>query len=67
MIRVTPSVRIVGTTGQIEFADLSDPHVDDLLDDLGERVSTNGASLGSSCQADADEDGVGSNIPVLKK
>jgi hypothetical protein len=33
--------RVDATTGRIEFADLSDPRVDDLLDDLGELVLKN--------------------------
>ena len=33
------------TTGQIEFADLNNPQVDDLLDDLGEMVSNNGGQV----------------------
>ncbi len=32
-------------TGQVEFAELSDPQVDDLLDDLGEMVSNNSGQV----------------------
>ncbi|MCA9321432.1 MAG: hypothetical protein KDB53_11885, partial [Planctomycetes bacterium] len=31
--------RLDGATGRVEIADLSDPHIDDLLDDLGELVA----------------------------
>lgn len=34
-----------GTTGKVSFTTLSDPHVDDLLDDLGELVVKMGGSL----------------------
>ncbi len=34
--------RLDGSTGQVEFADLSHPQVDDLLDDLGELVGRMG-------------------------
>jgi len=37
--------RLNGVTGQIELADLSNPQVDDLLDDLGELVSNNGGRV----------------------
>ncbi len=37
--------RLDGTTGRIELADLSDPHVDDLLDDLGELVANMGGKV----------------------
>lgn len=37
--------RIDETTGRIEFDDLRDPEVDDLLDDLGELVQKNGGEV----------------------
>ena len=37
--------RIDTTTGQIQFADLSHPEVDDLLDDLGELVLKKGGRV----------------------
>jgi len=37
--------RIDGATGQVEFADLSHPQVDDLLDDLGELVGKMGGKV----------------------
>lgn len=37
--------RIDGVTGQVEAADLSNPHVDDLLDDLGELVEKMGGRV----------------------
>ncbi|MEZ4273293.1 MAG: hypothetical protein R3C68_18195 [Myxococcota bacterium] len=37
--------RLDGVTGQIEFANLSDPHTDDLLDDLGELVAKKGGTV----------------------
>ena len=39
------SGRLNVTTGQIEFADLSNPQVDDLLDDLGELVEKMGGKV----------------------
>lgn len=37
--------KLDGTTGQVSFAPVSDPHVDDLLDDLGELVVRKGGNL----------------------
>ena len=37
--------RLDGTTGRVEFADLSNPQVDDLLDDLGELVGRMGGRV----------------------
>ncbi|MPZ33042.1 MAG: hypothetical protein GEV13_18970 [Rhodospirillales bacterium] len=37
--------RLDGATGRIESADLSDPQVDDLLDDLGELVVSKGGTV----------------------
>ncbi len=37
--------RLDGATGQVEVADLSNPHVDDLLDDLGELVEKMGGQV----------------------
>lgn len=37
--------RLDATTGRIEFDDLADPEVDDLLDDLGELVLKNGGEV----------------------
>ena len=37
--------RLAGPTGRVEVADLSDPHVDDLLDDLGELVGRMGGRV----------------------
>jgi hypothetical protein len=37
--------RIDGATGEVEFEDLNHPEVDDLLDDLGELVLTNGGRV----------------------
>lgn len=37
--------RLDDTTGRVEFADLRDPEVDDLLDDLGELVSKMGGRV----------------------
>jgi stalled ribosome rescue protein Dom34 len=37
--------RLDAATGQIEAADLSDPQVDDLLDDLGDLVEKMGGSI----------------------
>lgn len=37
--------RLDGATGQVEFADLSHPQVDDLLDDLGELVEKMGGRV----------------------
>ncbi len=37
--------RLDGATGRVELADLSDPHVDDLLDDLGELVAKKGGTV----------------------
>jgi hypothetical protein len=37
--------RINGTTGEVEFKDLSSPEVDDLLDDLGELVLKTGGRV----------------------
>ena len=37
--------RLDGATGRVEVADLSNPHVDDLLDDLGELVGRMGGRV----------------------
>ena len=37
--------RLDGATGQVEVADLSDPQVDDLFDDLGELVEKMGGRV----------------------
>lgn len=37
--------RLDGATGRVELADMSDPHVDDLLDDLGELVAQKGGTV----------------------
>jgi len=37
--------RLDGTTGEVRFAALDDPHVDDLLDDLGELVARQGGDV----------------------
>jgi hypothetical protein len=37
--------RLDSTTGQVQLADLSDPHVDDLLDDLGDLVEKMGGRV----------------------
>ncbi len=37
--------RLDSATGRVEVADLNDPHVDDLLDDLGEMVETMGGAV----------------------
>jgi len=37
--------RLDGTTGEVRFAALDDPHVDDLLDDLGELVAARGGDV----------------------
>lgn len=37
--------RLDGATGRVELADLNDPHVDDLLDDLGELVANRGGTV----------------------
>lgn len=39
------SGRINGATGQVDAADLINPHVDDLLDDLGELVEKMGGEV----------------------
>lgn len=39
------SGRIDGVTGQVEVADQNDPHVDDVLDDLGELVAKMGGEV----------------------
>ena len=36
---------LAGATGRVELANLSDPHVDDLLDDLGELVAKKGGTV----------------------
>ena len=37
--------RFDGATGRVELANLSDPHIDDLLDDLGELVAKTGGTV----------------------
>ena len=37
--------RLNGATGRVELANLSDPHSDDLLDDLGELVAKKGGTV----------------------
>lgn len=37
--------RLDGTTGRVELCDLGDPHVDVLLDDLGELVAKKGGTV----------------------
>jgi len=37
--------RLDGATGRVELANLSDPHIDDLLDDLGELVAKKGGTV----------------------
>jgi hypothetical protein len=37
--------RLDGTTGRVELVNLSDPHIDDLLDDLGELVAKKGGTV----------------------
>jgi hypothetical protein len=37
--------RLDGATGRVEPANLSDPHIDDLLDDLGELVAKKGGTV----------------------
>lgn len=37
--------RLDGSTGRVELANLSDPHIDDLLDDLGELVAKKGGTV----------------------
>lgn len=37
--------RLDCTTGRVELAKLSDPHIEDLLDDLGELVAKNGGTV----------------------
>jgi hypothetical protein len=37
--------RITAATGQVELAELSDPHVDDVLDDLGQLVLSKGGEV----------------------
>ncbi|MDP2270438.1 MAG: hypothetical protein Q8K32_06860 [Archangium sp.] len=37
--------RLEGATGRVELANLNDPHIDDLLDDLGELVAQKGGTV----------------------
>jgi hypothetical protein len=37
--------RLDGATGRVELANMSEPHIDDLLDDLGELVSQKGGTV----------------------